>query len=108
MSGSLPCAMRWSSQLKNRSSTTAPAVMSQITGDSPSHSGALGFGWTKPHEPERKMPYTKRPSPAADSAVPTRSSFTPCSAGVSAIRLASKRMTMTIRTSPANTQRHDA
>jgi hypothetical protein len=56
MSGSLPCAMRWSSQLKNSNNTTAPPVMSQITGDSPSHSGALGFGLTNPHEPERSTP----------------------------------------------------
>ena len=48
--------MRWSSQLKNSNSTTTPAVISQITGDSPSHSGALGFGWTNPHEPERSTP----------------------------------------------------
>jgi len=100
--------MRWSSQLKNSNNTNAPAVISQITGDSPSHSGALGLGWTNPHEPERNTPYTNRPRPAADKTEPTRSSFTSWSAGVSATRRVNLRMTMTIRTSPANTQRHDA
>ena len=35
----------------NRTSTTPPAKISQITGDSPSHSGASGFGRTNPHVP---------------------------------------------------------
>src|SRR5262245_47418529 len=108
ISGSLPWAMRWSSQLKNDNSTAAPAVMSQITGDMPSHSGALGFGRTKPHDPERSNPYTTRPSPSADSAVPTRSSLTFGSAGASVMRRTSNKITMTIKTSPANTHRHDA
>src|SRR5262245_26595653 len=82
--------------------------MSQITGESPSHSGAFGFGFTNPHEPERSTPYTTRPRPSADSAVPTRSSFTSFSAGASTILLARTRMTTTISTSPANTHRHDA
>jgi hypothetical protein len=48
--------MRRSSQLRNSNNTTAPAVISQITGDSPSHSGAFGFGLTNPHVPERNTP----------------------------------------------------
>src|SRR6516165_9505549 len=100
--------MRWFSQLRNNTSTTPPAVKSHTTGESPSHSGALGFGFTNPHEPERNTPYTTRPNPSADNAVPTRSSFTLCSAGASTIRLASNRMTTTIRTSPAKTHRQDA
>ena len=54
------------------------------------------------------MPYTMRPRPAADSAVPTRSRCASGSAGVSAIRRARARMTNTPTTSPANTQRQDA
>ena len=79
-----------------------------MTGESPSHSGAPGLGWTKPQVPERRTPSTIRPSPAADSAVPTRSSRTPSSAGVSFTRRASSRITRMIRTSPANTHRHEA
>ena len=66
------------------------------------------MGCTKPHAPERRMPITIRPRPAADSAVPTRSSLAPFSAGVSFTRRARERITITISTSPANTHRHEA
>ena len=83
-------------------------MISQITGDSPSHSGAPGLGRTKPHVPERSTPYTIRPRPSADSTVPTRSSRAPSSAGVSAMRRVSAKMISTTRTSPANTHRQEA
>jgi len=54
------------------------------------------------------MPNTISPRPSAERAVPKRSSFTPSSGGVSFTRRASRRITATISTSPANTQRHDA
>ena len=57
--------------------TTPPPSISQIVGESPSHSGAPGLGLTKPHVPERRTPNTISPRPSADSAVPTRSSRTP-------------------------------
>ena len=83
-------------------------MMSQITGESPSHSGAPAAGCTKPHDPERRMPNTIKPRPSADSAVPTRSIRTPFAAGVSFTRRASTRITRTMSTSPANTHRHEA
>ena len=56
ISGSSPRAMSRSSQLRNSSSTATPPVISQVTGDRPSQTGAFGFGWTNPHEPERSTP----------------------------------------------------
>ena len=66
------------------------------------------MGWMKPHVPERRMPYTIRPRPSADSTVPTTSSRTPASAGVSAMRRVSIKMISTTTTSPANTHRQEA
>ena len=108
ISAPAPRSIRRFSQARNSPSTTPPARIIQITGESPSNSGASGFGCTNPHEPDFRMPSTIRPSPSADSAVPTRSSRTPFSAGESFIRLVRARITSTIRTSPANTHRHDA
>jgi hypothetical protein len=62
-------ASRRFSHHKKTRSTTPPARISQITGDSPSHAAAPGLGWTKPHVPERRTPYTIRPRPSADSTV---------------------------------------
>ena len=98
---------RFSHHKKTRS-TTPPARISQITGDNPSHSGAPALGWTKPHVPERRTPYTTSPRPSADNTVPMRSSRAPSSAGVSAIRRVSPKMMSTTRTSPANTHRQEA
>ena len=81
-----PRAIRRFSQTTKSPSAAAPAKISQITGESPNHSGAPGFGCTKPQVPERRMPRTIRPRPAAERTVPTRSSLTPFSAGVSFIR----------------------
>ena len=103
-----PRSIRLLSHHMNPTSTTAPAKISQITGESPNHSGASGFARTSPHVPALRMPSTIVPSPSADSAVPTRSSRAPSSAGVSFMRRVSKRITSTMRTSPANTHRHDA
>ena len=60
-----------------------------------------------PHVPDRNRPYTIKPSPNADSTVPTTSSVTPSSAGVSAMRFVKARMPMMAITSPTNTQRHE-
>ena len=76
-----------------------------MTGESPSHCGASGFGCTKPHVPERMMPKTIMPRPAAERSVPTGSSRTPGTGGESAMRRARTRMPSTITTSPAKTQR---
>ena len=108
ISAPCPCVMRRFSHHTNRTSTTAPAKISQITGESPNHSGASGFARTSPHVPALRMPSTIAPSPSADRAVPIRSSRAPSSAGVSFMRRVSKRITSTITTSPANTHRHDA
>ena len=108
ISAPFPCSMRRFSQATKRATTKPPARISQITGESPSHSGASGLGCTKPHVPERRMPSTIRARPSAESAVPTRSSRTPSSAGVSFIRRVRRRITSTISTSPANTQRQEA
>ena len=54
-----------------------PASMSQIAGDSPSHSGAPAWAARTPTSPERRMPNTTSPSPSADSTVPTRSRRAP-------------------------------
>ena len=103
-----PRAMRRFSQATNSASTAPPARIIQITGESPSHSGASGFGCTKPQVPERRIASTIRPRPAAERPVPTRSSLTPSSGGVSFIRRVRSRITSTISTSLANTQRHEA
>ena len=68
ISAAWPRAIRRFSHIANRPTTTPPASTSQITGESPSHSGAPGLGRTNPHAPERRMPITIRPRPAADSA----------------------------------------
>ena len=108
MSAEAPRARRWFSHHRKTRSTIPPARISQITGDSPSHSGAPLLAWMKPHVPERSTPYTMRPRPSADNPVPTRSSRTPSSAGVSAMRRVSSRMMSTTTTSPANTHRQEA
>jgi hypothetical protein len=98
-----PRARRRFSHAMNPRSTRPPPSSSQITGDRPSQLGAFGFGCTRPQVPERRIANTTRPSPAAERPVPTRSSFTPGSAGVSAMRRMSARMTATTSTSPTNT-----
>jgi len=102
-----PRARRWFSHHEKTRSTSPPARISQNTGDNPSHAGAPALGWTNPHVPERKTPYTSSPRPSADSTVPTGSSRAPGSGGVSAMRRASAKMMSTIRTSPTNTHRQD-
>ena len=108
ISAASPRLTRRFSHHTNSISTSAPAKIIQITGDSPSHSGASGFGFTKPHVPDLRTPSTIAPSPSADRAVPTRSSRAPSSAGVSFMRRARPRITSTMTTSPANTHRQDA
>ena len=108
ISAACPCAIRRFSHIANRQTTTQPASTSQITGESPSHSGAPGLARTNPHAPDFKVPITIRPRPAADSAVPTRSSRAPFSGGVSFTRRARARITITISTSLTNTHRHEA
>ena len=78
-----------------------------MVGDRPNHSGASGLGCTQPHVPERKTPKTNSASPLADSSVPTRSRCGRVAGGVSAMRRATNKMTATMTTSPANTQRHE-
>ncbi len=56
MSALSPRATRWFSHARKRLSTTPPASTSHTTGDNPRSSGASGFGWTKPHVPERRIP----------------------------------------------------
>jgi hypothetical protein len=107
MRGSAPWASRRFSQARNTHRTTPPASISQIEGDRPSHSGADGFGWMKPHSPVRRMPNTTSPRPIADKPVPTRSSRTRVSGFGSAIRRVRTRITATTTTSPTNTRRHD-
>ena len=95
------------SQPKKVHSATPPPSISQNAGDRPSHSGAPGLGLMNPHVPDRNRPYTIKPRPIADSTVPTTSSVTPSSAGVSAMRFVKARMPMMAMTSPTNTQRHE-
>ncbi len=102
-----PSLIRRFSQSRNSAMTTAPAITSQITGESPSQCGAPGLGSTNPHTPDCKTPITISPRPSAESPVPTRSSLTPGFAGLSAIRRAKIRITTTIPTSQTNTHRHD-
>ncbi len=92
-----PACRRRFSQSTNRVSRAAPPKMSQITGEAPSHCGAPGLGCTKPHVPERTTPKTIVASPAADKKVPTRSSLTPGTGGLSLIR----------RESTSDHQHHD-
>ncbi len=108
ISAAWPRAIRRFSHIANRPTTTQPASTSQITGESPSHSGAPGLARTNPHAPDFRIPITISPRPAADSPVPTRSSLAPFSAGVSLIRRARPRITITISTSLTNTHRHEA
>ena len=108
ISAAWPRAIRRFSHAMNRPSTTPPASTSQITGESPSHSGAPGLGRTNPHAPDLRMPITISPRPAADSPVPARSSLAPFSGGVSFTRRARARITITISTSLTNTHRHEA
>ena len=98
--GGSPTTGRPTARPRRRGSARSPATARATA-------GAPGLGWTKPHVPERRMPNTTSPRPSADSTVPTRSSRAPCSAGVSAIRRVSARMTSTTSTSPTNTHRHD-
>ena len=72
-----PGRVRRCSHSRKPQSTTPPPRISQITGDSPSHSGAPALGCTKPHAPDFSTPNTTSPRPSAESTVPTRSSFTP-------------------------------
>ena len=76
-----------------------------MTGEVPNHCGASGLGSTKPHVPERMMPKTIRPRPAAERSVPIGSSRVPGTAGESAMRRLRARMPSTITTSPTKTQR---
>ena len=76
MSGSPPRAITRFSQIAKSQITKPPARISQIDGERPNHSGPSGFGLTKPQVPERRIPKTMRPSPAAERPVPTRSSRT--------------------------------
>jgi hypothetical protein len=62
-----PRARRRASHHVKIHSTAPPERISQITGDSPSHFGASALGWTNPHVPERKMPYTMSPRRSADN-----------------------------------------
>src|SRR5215470_6958823 len=103
-----PASWRRRSQARNPRSTTPPAATNQTTGERPNQEGALGFGLTNPQAPACRIPNTTRPSPRADRTVPIRSRRADGSAGVSAIFLASTRIPTTIKTSPANTYRHDA
>lgn len=65
------------------------------------------MGRNQPHSLVRRMPNTNSPMPAADRIAPSTSIRGRCSGGASAIRRASSRMTRTITTSPANTQRQE-
>jgi hypothetical protein len=91
------------SQTAKSQMTRPPARISQIVGERPIHSGPSGFGLTKPQVPERRIPKTISPRPAAESAVPTRSRRTFFSGAPPAIRRARKRIATTTRTSPAKT-----
>ena len=73
----------------------------------PAHEGPSGFGCTQPHSLVRSTPKTSRPRPSAESTAPTMSSCGRSSTGASAIRRAKMRITITSRTSPAKTQRHE-
>src|SRR5262245_61292781 len=100
-------SMRCCSHLTNPPSTAAPRVNSQITGETPNHTGAPSVGCSTPQLPALRMPNTIRLRPVPDNAVPTRSSRASGSGGVSAIRRVNTRITTTITTSLANTNRHD-
>ena len=49
--------------------------MSHTVGERSAQDGPSGFGWIQPHSLVRRTPKTTRPSPSADSTVPTRSSL---------------------------------
>jgi hypothetical protein len=74
----------------------------------PIHDGAPGLGLTNPHDPARRTPNTTSPRPRAENPVPARSRWVLRSGGSLVMRLARARIAITITTSPANTQRHDA
>jgi hypothetical protein len=104
-SGSRPAATTLSSQAKNSQTIASPARISHNVGDTPSHDGPSGFGWTQPHSPDRRTPKTARPRPVADSTTPIRSRRKRPSGGASCILRVSARMPSTITTSPAKTSR---
>ena len=106
-SGSWPCDSRRACQRKKTQITKSPPSTSQIVGDSPAHDGPPALGWIQPHSPERSTPKTSSPRPRAESTAPTTSSCGRSSAGASAIRRVRSRITSTITTSPAKTQRHE-
>ena len=82
MSGSLPRSITAAPSHEQDHRTTPPPRISQIDRRQPEPDRARrASGWTKPHVPDRRMPNTISPRPSADSAVPTRSSLTPCSGG---------------------------
>ena len=93
----------------NRASTTPPASTSQITGESPSHSGASGLGCTKPHAPDAQdadhdQAEAERRQRGADQVEPDA-----LLGGRVVHRAAPEaRITSTISTSPTNTHRHEA
>ena len=108
ISGSRPSRSRRCSHSANSHSTKSPDEINTIVGETPPIDGPSGFGRMNPHSLERSTPNTISPSPAADKIEPTPSRCGRVSTGASWIRRDRSKITMTTRTSPANTHRQDA
>jgi hypothetical protein len=107
-SGSFPASSTRRMCDPNHRSSRSPATMSQTTGDMPTIDGASSDGRNQPHSPDFSTPNTIRPIPTAHNTEPSASSRGRASTGTSATRRENRKMPAPTRTSPANTQRHDA
>ena len=88
-------------------SRTRPPEISQITGDKPSGvNGADAVGAIQPHWPERRMPNTTAPRPAADSTAPVMSSL-PLRPATVGIKRKNNMSASTTRVSAAKTRRQE-
>jgi hypothetical protein len=84
-------------------STPTPPSRGQVTGEAPSHFGALGLGGTNPHVPDRMMPEDDHPERGRREEGAHRVQPNAGTAGEYAIRRARIKKPSTITISSANT-----
>ena len=77
--------------------------MNQKVSERPKSEVAPALGRIQPQVDDLSTPITKSASPADETTTPTRSRCGRCATGESAARRASRRMAMSMTTSPAKT-----